>query len=220
MDRPDSKPTPERSLRAAGYVCVSRGDQRPALQADAITDLVARRRWTLREMFVDAASASTKGPRPELERLLGAARRREFDVLVVHRADRMARSLRNLVTMLADLAALGLKFVSVTEPFDTSLPSGDALVSLVGALASFDQGLGVERTKAGIEAARRRGAKIGRPRVVFDAEEARARLASGEPLSVVARAMGIGATTLRRAMRPSGADRGGLDLCDEASAAA
>jgi DNA invertase Pin-like site-specific DNA recombinase len=213
-NRPDSNAVPERPLRAAGYVCVSRGDQRPSLQADAITGLVARRQWTLVEVFADHTHAgTTKGPRPELERLMAAARRREFDVVVVHGADRMVRSLRSLIAVLADLAALGVKFVSVTEPFDSTGASGAVLASLVGALASFDQGLGVERTRAGVEAARRRGVRVGRPRVVFNAEEARARLATGEPLAAVARSLGIGATTLRRAMRPSGRT---LDLVDAA----
>ncbi len=67
-----------------------------------------------------------------------------------------------------------------------------------------------------MDAARRRGAKIGRPRVTFDLDAARASIAEGEPISVVARAHGVGASTLRRAMRSTCADVHGLDLVDAA----
>lgn len=192
-----------RPLRVAGYARVSRQDQRPALQADAINELVARRGWTLTEMFLDAGISGARDRRPALDRLLAAARRREFDAVVTWKTDRLARSLPHLVTMLADFAALGIKFISVTEPFDTSVPTGELMVHLVGAFAAFERSLLIERTKAGLEAARRRGAKIGRPRVVFDLDAARAQVAAGETLASVARAHAIGTTTLRRALAAS-----------------
>jgi DNA invertase Pin-like site-specific DNA recombinase len=189
-----------RPLRVAGYARVSRQDQRPGLQADAIKELTERRGWQLVELFLDHGVSGARDRRPALDRMLGAVRRREVDCVVVYRTDRLARSLPHLVTMLADFAALGVKFVSTTEPFDTSVPTGELTVHLVGAFAAFERALLVERTKAGMEAARRRGAKIGRPRVRFDVEAARAQVASGETIAAVARAHGVGATTLRRAL--------------------
>lgn len=211
-----SSPAPTRQLRVGAYIRVSRADQRPALQADAITEMVERRDWKLVEIFSDLGFSGARDRRPGLDRLLASARRREIDVIVVWKTDRMARSLRNLINMLADFEALGVKFVSITEPFDTSVPTGALMVSLIGAFAAFERSLLIERTRAGMNAARLRGAKIGRPRVAFDLDDARSRLATGEPLAVVARSLGIGATTLRRAMRPASAAPGMLDLADAA----
>jgi len=75
-----------------------------------------------------------------------------------------------MVVALDELAALGIDFVSVTESFDTTTPQGRLLLHLVSSFAEFERSLLIERTKAGIEAARRRGARIGRPRVHVDVE--------------------------------------------------
>lgn len=193
-------PSSGRPLRAIGYARVSRLDQRPGMQADEIKLLADRRGWELTGLYVDHGVSGAKDRRPELDRVLAAARRREFDVLVVWRTDRLARSLPHLVNMLADFSALGVKFVSVMEPFDTSVPTGELMVHLVGAFASFERSILIERTRAGMDAARRRGAKIGRPRVEVDVETARTRIARGERVTAIARTMGIGTTTLRRAL--------------------
>lgn len=92
---------------------------------------------------------------------MAGARRGAFDLVVVYRADRLFRSLKAMVVHLDELAALGIGFVSVTEPFDTTTPQGRLLLHLVSAFAEFEKGVLVERTKAGIAAARRRGAKSG-----------------------------------------------------------
>lgn len=199
-----------RPLRAVGYARVSRLDQRPGLQVDEIRQLGERRGWTVTELFVDHGVSGAKDRRPELDRLLAAARRREFDVVMVWRTDRLARSLRHLVNLLADLSALGVKFVSCREPFDTSVPTGELMVHLIGAFASFERSILIERTKSGLDAARRRGAQIGRPRVTFDLHGARQRVATGEPVAAVARSLGIGATTLRRALQSPAAAVPGL----------
>ncbi len=191
----------QRPLRAVGYARVSRTDQRPGLQVDEIRQLAERRDWQMHELFVDHGVSGARDRRPELDRLLAAARRREFDVVIVWRTDRLARSLRHLVNLLADLSALGIKFVSVMEPFDTSTPSGELMVHMVGAFAAFERSLLIERTRSGIDAARARGARIGRPRVSFDVTLATRRVGDGESIAAVARSMGIGATTLRRALR-------------------
>lgn len=184
------------------------------MQADEIREFAERRGWTLVEVFLDHAVSGAKDRRPELDRLLAGARRRDFDAVIVWRTDRLARSLRHLVNMLADFAALGVRFVSVREPFDTTSPSGELMVHLVGAFASFERAILIERTRAGLDAARRRGAKIGRPRVRFDLEQGRARVRSGERVAVVARSLGVGATTLRRALRTPCPDDGTDDVAN------
>lgn len=196
-----SDPRSSRPLRAAGYVRVSRSDQRADLQAHEVTELIERRGWKLTELFADHGVSGARDRRPALDRLLAAARRREFDVLVVWRSDRLFRSLRHMVLTLADLTALGVGFASVREPFDSSTPSGALMLGLISAFSEFERNVLIERTKAGLDAARRRGARIGRPRAVFDIDEARARVEAGETIAAVARDLGVGASTVRRALR-------------------
>jgi DNA invertase Pin-like site-specific DNA recombinase len=186
--------------RAARYLRVSRADQNPALQSDETGRLIAGRGWLMVDTFLDHGVSGAKDRRPELDRLMMAAKRGEFDILVVWRSDRLFRSLKHLVVTVAELSAMGIDFVSVTEPFDTSTRTGRLLLHLVSAFAEFERNVLVERTKSGIEAARRRGAQIGRPRVHVDIERAVVLRAQGRSIRQVARALGCGAATLHRAL--------------------
>src|SRR5580658_7953083 len=120
-------------------------------------------------------------------------------------AERVPKStgIRNMVTTLDELTALGVNFVSVTEPFDTTTPSGRLLLHLVSAMAEFEKSILVERTKAGLAAAIRRGAKVGRRRVRVDLERARELRVEGKTLRDVAKELGIGTATLYRALAES-----------------
>lgn len=190
---------PERSrCRVARYIRVSRSDQRPALQADETAQFIDRRGWVLVDTFVDEGVSGAKAHRPALDRLLAAARRGEFDVLVVWRSDRLFRSLRHMVNTLAELGALGVEFVSATEPFDTTTPQGQLLMHMVAAFAEFERGVLRERTKAGIAAARRRGARVGRPRVNVDVDRVCGMRAAGLSVRRIARELNIGSSTVHR----------------------
>lgn len=187
--------------RAVRYIRVSRQDQRPELQADETGEFIERRGWTLADTFLDQGISGTKDRRPALDELMAAAKRRRFDVLVVYRADRLFRSLRHMVVALDELAALGIGFVSVTEPFDSTTPQGRLLIQLVSAFAEFERNVIAERTRAGIAAARRRGARIGRPPVYVDVARARVMRAKGASLRTIAKALKVGTTTLFRALQ-------------------
>ncbi len=186
--------------RAALYTRVSTQDQSTALQHDEATRTIAARGWELTSTFEDVGVSGAKGRRPGLDAILAAASKRRFDVLVVWRADRLFRSVHHMVTTLADLSALGVDFVSCTEPFDTSTPTGRLLFHLCAAFAQFERDVIIERTVAGIAAARRRGKRIGRPRRHVDIERARELLATGARLRDVAAALKVGYGTLRRAL--------------------
>ena len=106
-----------------------------------------------------------------------------------------------MVVTLDDLAAMNIGFASVTEPFDTSTPSGKLLLHMVSAMAEFERSLLIERTRAGVAAAIRLGAKVGRPRVRGDLERARELRGQGRTIRDVAEQLGIGVATLHRAIR-------------------
>jgi DNA invertase Pin-like site-specific DNA recombinase len=187
-------------VRVARYIRVSRADQNPQLQSDETERLITNRGWDLTATYLDRGISGTKDTRPELMEMMAAARRGEFKVLLVWRSDRLFRSLRHMISTIEDLAALGIDFCSVTEPFDSTTPSGRLLFHLVSAFAEFERVVLVERTRAGLDAARRRGARIGRPRVNVDVERATLLRASGKSLRETARILGVGAATLHRAL--------------------
>lgn len=189
-------------LKAVIYLRVSRVDQRSGLQLDETMELVSRRGWTLVETYSDEGISGSKTTRPGLTKLREAARRRSFDVLVVWRSDRLFRSLRDLVVTLDELVDLDIGFVSVTEPFDTTTPSGKLMMQIVGAFAEFERNILKERTVAGLAAARRRGTRLGRPARVDADTLKRARELRRErvPLRTIATRLKVGLGTLHRAL--------------------
>src|ERR1700694_4294784 len=101
--------------------------------------------------------------RPGLDELLKDCRRRAIDVVVVWKFDRFARSLKTFISGFELCRAFGIDFVSVTEAVDTSLPAGEMLFQMIGAVAQFERSLISERVKSGLDHARKNGQILGRP---------------------------------------------------------
>ena len=130
-----------------GYARVSTSDQNLDLQNDALKKLGCD------HIYEEKASGKTK-ERPELTHCLKSLR--PGDTLAVWRLDRLGRSLQDLITIVKNLEALGVAFVSVTENIDTSTATGKLMFHVFGALAEFERNLIQERTQAGLTAARAR----------------------------------------------------------------
>jgi DNA invertase Pin-like site-specific DNA recombinase len=188
-------------MRAVIYARVSRPDQTIAMQLDEGRELATRRGWTLAATYEDEGISSTKTSRPALDRMLEDARRRRFDVLIVWRTDRIFRSLSHMVRTLEEFRAWGIDFVSVREPFDTCTPHGKLLFHLSAAFAEYERAIIVERSIAGVAAARRRGTRIGRPRVFVDVARARKMMRPGVSMQEIANALRVPRTTLARKLR-------------------
>src|SRR4051812_42878913 len=152
-------------MRTAIYARVSTLDQEPENQLAEIRRYVAARGWTAEE-YVDRGISGAKDRRPALDRLLVDARRRRFDVVVVWRLDRLGRNLRHLITLLEELQALGIAFVSLNEGIDATTPAGKLQMHILGAIAEFERARIAERVKAGLRRARAQGTRLGRPRKV------------------------------------------------------
>ena len=126
---------------------------------------------------------------------------RKGDVLVVWKLDRLARSLKKLITTAEDLEERGIGLVSLTESIDTTTPGGVLVFHVFGAIAQFERALIRERTTAGLVEARRRGRKGGRPPAFKDGDvtAARALMKEGNlPVRDVAKRMGVSVATLYR----------------------
>src|SRR6266550_4066678 len=149
--------------RAALYLRVSSNGQDTGAQETALREYVSRRDWTIHGVYKDLGVSGARSSRPALDQLLRDCRRRKFDVVLVWKFDRFARSLQTLISGLEVCRAFGIDFVSVTESVDTSLPAGEMLFQLIGAVAQFERSLIAERVKAGLEHARKNGQNLGRP---------------------------------------------------------
>src|SRR5579864_5953370 len=158
--------------KAAIYTRVSTLDQHPEMQQKELVEYVKRRGWSLYKEYSDKGISGTKEHRPALDALLEDCRRKKFDFIVVWKFDRFARSLKQLLHALELFRTLGVGFVSCTEAIDTSLPHGEMLFQIIGAIAQWERSLIVERVRAGLQHARSQGKRLGRPpRRVLTAEE-------------------------------------------------
>ena len=155
-----------RTPRRAGlYARCSTADQSVALQLDALRDYAAARGLQIVDEFIDEGVSGSKARRPALDRLLAEAKRRRLDVVAVWRLDRLARSVRHLVNIAAELEVLGVDLVALDQAIDTSSSAGRFLFHTLAAVGELELDLCRERTRAGLAAARRRGRRLGRPRI-------------------------------------------------------
>lgn len=120
---------------------------------------------TITAEYVDHVSGS-KESRPALNKLMQDAHSRKFDAVLVWKIDRWGRSLKHLVTLLADLDAYGIAFASVRDSLDLGTPSGRLMMQLLGVMAEFERSLIVERLRAGLKNARSKGKALGSPKLI------------------------------------------------------
>lgn len=149
--------------KAAIYIRVSTAGQNTDLQKDGLMEYARRAKLDIVAKYVDIAVSGRKEGRPALRQLMKAARNRAFDVVVVWKFDRFARSVSHLLKALEEFNHLGIRFISVQDQIDTDSPMGKAMFTIIGAMAELESSLISERVKAGMAAAKSRGKKIGRP---------------------------------------------------------
>ena len=186
-------------MRAAIYARVSTANngQDPRVQTRDLGEFCERRGWTLVPEYVDVGISGTKEKRPALDRLMADAHHRKFDVVVVWRFDRFARSVSHLLRALETFQALGIEFVSLSEQMDTSTPTGKMVFTVLGAVAELERSLIVERVKAGLRNARAKGKTLGRPRAVVDARKIATLRAQGRSWRDISQTMKIPPSTAR-----------------------
>jgi DNA invertase Pin-like site-specific DNA recombinase len=185
-------------IRAAIYGRVSTSDQSTQMQVSALREYIERRGWSLAGEYVDEGVSGTRDRRPALDRLIADAKQRRFDAVLVWKLDRFARSLRHLVNALAELEALGVAFVSLKDNVDLSTPSGRLMVQIIGAMAEFERSLIVERVRAGLQNASRRGKRLGRAQAVVSILKLKQLAAQGLSARAIAKRVGISDFTVRR----------------------
>jgi putative DNA-invertase from lambdoid prophage Rac len=154
---------------APPFTSVSTDQQTTDNQRPELAALAKQRGFSIEAVYDDTASAVKA--RPEFERMLLDAHRGQFDVLLVWSLDRLGRSLAGNLQTVLELDRLGVQVISLKESFlDTSGPVRPLLIAIFGWLAQQERERLVERTKVGLERARRQGKRIGRPRVRVDVD--------------------------------------------------
>jgi putative DNA-invertase from lambdoid prophage Rac len=183
--------------RVAIYLRVSTDQQTTEHQRPEVEQL-ARARGNIVATYEERASASKQ--RPEFDRMMRDARRGKLDTLVVWALDRFGRSMVGNLQDVLELDRLGVQIVSVRESWlDTAGPTRSLLVGIFSWVAEQERVRLIERTKAGMATARRRGKRIGRPRRRFDLDEVRRLVRQGASLRQAATTVGVPFSTVQRA---------------------
>jgi len=179
-----------------GYARVSTDEQNLDLQLRALKQAGCE------SIFEDHGVSGMALRRPGLDKALLELKR--GDTLVTWRLDRLGRSMMHLISTVTNLKSLGCGFQSLTEAIDTETAGGQFYFHMLGALAEFERALIAERTRAGLQAAKARGQRLGRPRKLSRAQIAHARdqIATGQhSLASLAPILGCNKSTLWRALQ-------------------
>ena len=174
-----------------GYARVSTQDQNLTLQREALINAGCEK------VFEDKVSG-TRADRPGLSKTLEMLR--EGDTLVVWKLDRLGRSVKQLVDMVSELNKQGIQFKSLTDSIDTGTTSGRFFFHVMASLAEMERELTIERTRAGLEVAKKLGRKGGRKPKMTDSkiESAKKLLSSGVPPKEVAKNLSVAVSPLYR----------------------
>ncbi len=182
--------------RIAVYARVSTTDQSTDSQLLDLRRYTRERSWTIFKEYCDNGISGTVDSRPALNELMNDAKKRRFDVVLVWRFDRFARSTKHLILALEEFKNLGIDFVSFQENIDTSSPLGSAIFTIISAVAQLERDIIAERVKAGLRRARENGKKLGRPRATVDTEKIHRLRSKGLSLRAIAKETGVSRTTV------------------------
>jgi DNA invertase Pin-like site-specific DNA recombinase len=166
------------------------------MQLAELKESCARRGWRVVAEYVDTGWSGVKASRPELDRLMSDARKRQFDIVCVWRFDRFARSTKHLLLALEEFQVLGIEFLSFQESIDTTTPLGRAMFTIVSALAEFERSVITDRVRSGIANARANGKQFGRPRRIFRRDQALRLRAEGKSWRSISKELNVPLSTV------------------------
>lgn len=190
--------------RAGIYLRVSTDQQTTENQFRILREVAERSGWTIAQVFEDAGISGAKGrdQRPGYDALMKAVHRREVDMVAAFAVDRLGRSLPDLVAFLSDIQARGCDLYLHQQNVDTSTPSGRMLFQMLAVFAEFERAIITSRINAGLDRARAKGVRLGRPSIApIDLDPVRKRLHQGQSIRVIAKATGFSTATVQRVKR-------------------
>ena len=191
--------------RVALYARVSTGDQSCEAQLRDLREYVKARGWTGVREFTDTGFSGAKEKRPALDKLMAEVKAKRIDVVIVAAFDRFGRSVRHLVETLEVFRHLGVEFVSLREQIDTGSPLGQAVFTIIAAIAQLERSLIAEWVRAGLRRARAEGKRLGRPPLQVNRHDVERVAAQGLSVRQAAKLLGVSASSYLRLVRGRGA---------------
>jgi len=187
--------------RVAIYARVSTKDQSVDMQVSDLDMYSRERGFNIIKIYQDNGISGSKDNRPGLNQLMDDARKRKFDMVLVWRFDRFARSTKHLVTALYEFRNLGIDFISYQENIDTSSPLGEAIFTIISAMSKLERDIIAERVKGGLRKARANGKRLGRPETGVDADKVFEYKEQGRSIREIANDLGIHRSKVERTLK-------------------
>ncbi len=183
------------------YVRVSTKDQSVDMQLNDLQRYSKERGFKVFKTYKDYGVSGTKDKRAGLNQLMDNARKRKFDVVLVWRFDRFARSTKHLVNALYEFRNLGIDFISYQENIDTSSPLGEAIFTIISAMAKLERDIIAERVRGGLRRARANGKRLGRPKHTIDTERVIEHRNQNKSIRQIASEMKLSRGTVERTLK-------------------
>lgn len=155
-------------MKVGIYTRVSTENQSVDMQLSSLRDFAKQREFHIHKEYCDIGISGSRDSRPQLDMLMDDARKKKINIILVWKFDRFARSTRHLINALHEFNHLGIHFISFTENIDTSSPSGKVLFAIISAMAEFERDLIRERVKSGLDRAKQKGIRLGRPSMITE----------------------------------------------------
>lgn len=191
--------------KVALYARVSTDRQTAKNQLMELRTVADRNGWEVTQEYVDKAVSGSKASRPQLDEMMKAVVRKEFDIVMAWSVDRLGRSMRHLLALLDDMHSKGVDLYLHQQGIDTTTPSGKALFQMCGVFAEFERSMIIERVKSGLERAKAQGKTLGRPKI--SASKERSILAArrqGMGIIKTAKHCGVGVNAVQRVIAENG----------------
>ena len=183
-----------------GRVSTTDKGQDVELQLRELRAFAHARGWRIQEEYVDEGISGSQANRPAMDRLRSACRRRQIDVVLVWRLDRLGRSLKHLIMTLDEFQTLGVAFVSLHEQLDCTTATGQLLLHLLGAFAEFERAIIRERVKAGLANARSKGKRLGRPSLAIDSAQVKTLRKTGHSIRNIAHVLRVSPASVHKTL--------------------
>ncbi len=187
--------------RVALYVRVSTKDQSVDMQLNDLERYNKERGFKVFNTYKYNGVSGTQESRPALSELMNDAKKRKFDIILVWRFDRFARSTKHLVNALYEFRNLGIDFISYQENIDTSSPLGEAIFTIISAMATLERDIIAERVRGGLRKAKANGKRLGRPKHTVDTEKVVEHRKQKKSIRQIASEMNLSRGTVERTLK-------------------